>query len=497
MTGLSSTATTERLTERRVRPRITVQPVRHEGVLPRSGWLTVLGRLILSIPKPLWAAADAALALGALWIGYAMCPWDTSIPAVQVTIWKAWSVSAAAIVISGLICGLYEDATLLRKRRIVIRTALTAVAAVCLAYLVISGAMYAPMSRRIAAWMAVVYLAGGMGLRAAAYAVLSRYRRGLVIVGTGPSARLVASAIQASRTRHYYVAGLISTEPLSPNTTTIDQQPVLGDIASLQDICARHDIREVIISSEDQHKPQIMETALACLALGCRVTNESTFSEKAFGEVPVSHIGPEWFLFADLGVNREESTSIKRAVDFALSLTGLILSSPLWPLIALAVKLDSRGPVLHRQQRVGQGGRSFDLYKFRTMRVDAEPDGSVWAVENDARITRIGRWLRRTHLDELPQLWNVLWAQMSLVGPRPERPDIVQNLTRHIPYYNQRHLVKPGLTGWAQINFRYGASVADARKKLQLDLYYIKNMSVELDIVITLRTIGKVLSGAV
>jgi exopolysaccharide biosynthesis polyprenyl glycosylphosphotransferase len=465
--------------------------------MPRLGLLTLLGRLVLNLPKPAWAGIDAAIALGALWIGYALSPWDTSDPAVQIAIWKAWLVSAAAIVVSGMISGLYEDATLLKKRRIATRTALTAVAAVCLAFVVISGALYSPMSRRVAVWMGTVYLAGSIALRAGAHVVLSRYRLGLLIVGTGPSARVIASTIEASRVKHYHVVGLVATEPLATKRQPIDGHKVLGDVSNLQQLCADYGVRELIIGSEDQDKPQIMEAALACLGLGCRVTNESTFSEKAFGEVPVSHIGPEWFLFADLGVYREEFISTKRAIDFALAAMGMVLTMPLWPLIALVIKLDSLGPVFHRQERIGQGGRGFDLYKFRTMRVGAEPNGSVWAAERDPRITRVGKWLRRSHLDELPQLWNVLRGQMSLVGPRPERPDIVQDLATHIPYYNQRHLIKPGLTGWAQINFRYGASVADARKKLQLDLYYIKNMSLELDALIILRTIGKVVSGAV
>jgi lipopolysaccharide/colanic/teichoic acid biosynthesis glycosyltransferase len=157
--------------------------------------------------------------------------------------------------------------------------------------------------------------------------------------------------------------------------------------------------------------------------------------------------------------------------------------------------LQDRGPVLYAQRRVGQGGRPFTLYKFRTMAVDAEAHGCVWARQDDPRVTPLGRWLRQTRMDELPQLWNILCGDMSMVGPRPERPDFVEPLSRLIPFYQERHLVKPGLTGWAQISYRYGASVSDARRKLQYDLYYIKHMSVELDLIILLRTFGTLLLG--
>jgi lipopolysaccharide/colanic/teichoic acid biosynthesis glycosyltransferase len=169
---------------------------------------------------------------------------------------------------------------------------------------------------------------------------------------------------------------------------------------------------------------------------------------------------------------------------------------PLFPLIALAIKLDSHGPVLFKQKRVGRNGRNFDIYKFRTMVRDAEKNGAQWAVEKDPRVTRIGRILRRTRLDEVPQLWNVLKGDMSLVGPRPERPEFVEELAKEIPYYEQRHLVPPGLTGWAQVRYRYGASKEDAVRKLQYELYYVRHLSIMFDIEILLRTIPLVARGS-
>jgi exopolysaccharide biosynthesis polyprenyl glycosylphosphotransferase len=184
----------------------------------------------------------------------------------------------------------------------------------------------------------------------------------------------------------------------------------------------------------------------------------------------------------------------KRLMDVALSGIGLILALPLMILVAIAVKVTSRGPILYRQQRVGQHGRVFSVYKFRSMGEDAEKEtGAVWAVKNDKRITPVGRFIRQTRLDEIPQLWNVLRGQMSLVGPRPERPEFVADLTRQIPFYGQRHTVRPGLTGWAQVRYTYGASLEDALEKLQYDLFYIKNMSVALDLFIIAKTIKTVL----
>jgi exopolysaccharide biosynthesis polyprenyl glycosylphosphotransferase len=226
------------------------------------------------------------------------------------------------------------------------------------------------------------------------------------------------------------------------------------------------------------------------------VTNEAIFYEKAAGQILVDEITPDWFLFADLKVHCDEQATLKRFVDLITAMIGLCVTAPLWLLIAAAIKLGDSGPVFHTQVRVGQNGRPFTLYKFRTMRPDAENGCSVWACPHDPRVTLVGRFLRRTRLDELPQLVNVLKGDMSIVGPRPERPDLVERLAESVPYYRERHLVKPGLTGWAQISFRYGSSVQDAKRKLQFDLYYLKHMSLELDLIILFRTLGTFLRGA-
>ena len=203
----------------------------------------------------------------------------------------------------------------------------------------------------------------------------------------------------------------------------------------------------------------------------------------------VTNLRPSWLIFADGFVKTEMTRLVKRVMDIGLALVGLVLSLPLMLLAACAIKLDSKGPVFFRQHRVGERGRIFVLRKFRSMTVDAERDGPVWAAAHDSRVTRVGRWLRRTRLDELPQFWNVLAGDMSFVGPRPERPEFVEQLQREIPFYMGRHSVKPGITGWAQVRHRYAASIEDSMEKLQYDLYYIKNMSPLLDVVILLSTL--------
>jgi exopolysaccharide biosynthesis polyprenyl glycosylphosphotransferase len=186
----------------------------------------------------------------------------------------------------------------------------------------------------------------------------------------------------------------------------------------------------------------------------------------------------------------------RRFISTVVSLAGLLLVLPLLPLMALAVKLTSPGPVLYRQKRVGRYGVLFDCYKFRTMRADAEAEaGPTWAGDDDPRITPVGRFLRRTRLDEIPQLWNVLRGDMGFVGPRPERPEFVEWLSREIPYYHLRHIIRPGLTGWAQVRYQYGASLEESKEKLRYDLYYIKNISLSLDLLIVLHTIKIVLLG--
>jgi exopolysaccharide biosynthesis polyprenyl glycosylphosphotransferase len=222
--------------------------------------------------------------------------------------------------------------------------------------------------------------------------------------------------------------------------------------------------------------------------------------EEYTGKIAVENLRPSWFIFSSGFRKSRLLGAAKRLLDVVSATTGLVIGLPIMAVVALLVRLTSAGPVLYHQQRVGLHGRHFTVHKFRTMRMDAEAEtGPVWASKaGDPRVTPVGKWLRRTRLDEMPQLWNVLVGDMSFVGPRPERPEFVAELTRRIPYYGQRHVVRPGITGWAQVRYTYGASVEDALEKLQYDLFYIKNLSIPLDLFIIFQTVKTVIlrSGA-
>jgi exopolysaccharide biosynthesis polyprenyl glycosylphosphotransferase len=225
------------------------------------------------------------------------------------------------------------------------------------------------------------------------------------------------------------------------------------------------------------------------------IEESASFYERLTGRVLLDMIRPSWLIFSSRGRRARTNEVLRIVIHRIVALLGAILSLPIAILTALLIKIDSRGPVLYKQERVGQNGRTFTLMKFRSMRIDAEKDGPVWASSGDDRMTRVGRIIRKIRVDEIPQFWSILRGDMNFVGPRPERPHFVSQLAQEIDYYEQRHLVAPGLTGWAQIKYPYGASIADAKKKLEYDLYYIKNQNLALDATIMFETIKTILSG--
>lgn len=258
--------------------------------------------------------------------------------------------------------------------------------------------------------------------------------------------------------------------------------------ADLLRFASDHRIDEIVVESREDSGEQIWEL-LECRTNGIRLTEFSAFWERETGRVDLSTIDPAWLVFSDGFRNGRLGTAIKRSLDIVFSLFGLLITSPFLPLVALLIKLDSRGPVFYQQERIGKDGKPFQIVKFRSMCADAEHDQKPrWAVVGDTRVTRLGTILRQTRIDEIPQLWNVLKGEMSLVGPRPERPTFVSAFEEEIPFYEVRHCVRPGITGWAQINYQYGASVEDAVNKLEYDLFYVKNISMFLDLSILLQT---------
>ncbi|HWF10645.1 MAG TPA: TIGR03013 family XrtA/PEP-CTERM system glycosyltransferase [Bryobacteraceae bacterium] len=316
---------------------------------------------------------------------------------------------------------------------------------------------------------------------------------GVLIVGAGDLALKLSQALDtdAVSLRKDHGDGVKTIpHPLSGRESMVDFQ-------RLSEMVKRDNISRVVVAEENVQKRAQLSSELVDLRLrGIRISDAVDFYEQLFGKIWIEALSSEWFLYTNGFRHSALSIFFKRFVDVAGSLVLLILASPVMALAALAIKLDSPGPVLFRQMRVGLFGVPFVIFKFRSMRADAEAlSGAVWASEDDPRITRVGRVLRKFRLDELPQAINVLRGEMSLVGPRPERPCFVDRLTELIPFYNHRHYVKPGITGWAQVKYRYGASVEDTYRKLQYDIYYAKHRSFICDVRVLFNTIGIVLFG--
>ena len=319
----------------------------------------------------------------------------------------------------------------------------------------------------------------------------------LLLVGTGTAA--VDLAREMFDRRHELgveIVGFVDSDPAKVGSRVINPG-VVGTIEDIPSIVRARRVDRVVVSLADARGKLPVDKLLEMKLDGVSFDHLASVYEQYTGKIAVENLRPSWLIFAP-GFKKSRLLSMsKRVLDVAVAAVGVVLALPVMAMIAAAIRLTSNGPILYHQRRVGQHGRIFTVHKFRSMRPDAEAaTGPVWAVkEGDARVTPLGSMLRRTRLDELPQLWNVLRGDMSFVGPRPERPEFVGDLTRQIPYYGQRHVVRPGLTGWAQVRYTYGASVEDALQKLQYDLFYIKNMSIALDVFIIFATIKTVILG--
>jgi len=317
------------------------------------------------------------------------------------------------------------------------------------------------------------------------------FKRRVVVLGAGArAARLKALSLAPGS--GFAIVGYVS---MSETNRVIPEAIARDAIYNLADHVVLLNASEVVLALEERRNALPLKDLLRIKTTGVHVNDTSTFLERETGRVDLDSVNPSWLIFSDgFSSGRMLSGVFKRMFDVAASLLLLVLALPLILLTALAVKVESKGPAFYRQRRVGLYGVSFDCLKLRSMRTDAEVGGkAVWAEKDDPRITRIGRIIRKLRIDELPQCWSVLKGEMSFVGPRPERPQFVEDLESKLPYYAERHMVKPGITGWAQINYPYGASIEDARQKLEYDLYYAKNYSPFLDLLILLQTLRVVL----
>jgi sugar transferase (PEP-CTERM system associated) len=317
------------------------------------------------------------------------------------------------------------------------------------------------------------------------------FKRRILVLGAGPRAARIAALAEAEGAA-FAVAGHIA---MYDGAVAVAGAPNRAEIHSLTDHVIALGVSEVVLALEERRNALPLADLLRIKTTGVHVNDISSFLERETGRVDLDSLNPSWLIFSDgFSAGRRISAAGKRLFDLFVSAAILVLFGPLILLTALLVKLESRGPAFFRQRRVGLYGQHFDILKLRSMREDAEVGGkAVWAQKDDPRVTRVGAVIRKLRIDELPQAWTVLTGRMSFVGPRPERPQFVDDLETRLPFYAERHVVKPGITGWAQINFPYGASVEDARQKLEYDLYYAKNYTPFLDLLILLQTVRVVL----
>lgn len=395
--------------------------------------------------------------------------------------------------------GLYRRGAITVSLRAMFGRALVALGmGSCIAYLALRAEGSADYAVPLAGYALPIMVFGVIAVRSVVH-LARRASVGagrILIVGTGEEALGVATDLGAAGSARRTIVGFY---PTAADTAPVGSHalaaPVFPKGLSIDEVVQKYRVDEVIVAVREQRGGGVpMDQLLACRIRGIPVLDLAGFFERAKGEVPTDSLKASWLVYGHGFVQGGMRTVIKRVFDLVSSSLLLLVASPVVVLTAIAVKLESPGPVIYRQERVGLGGRSFMCLKFRSMRIDAEKDGVArWATKNDSRVTRVGAFIRKMRIDELPQLISVLKGEMSLVGPRPERPSFVAQLQQQIPFYDIRHSVKPGVTGWAQVRYSYGASVEDARRKHQFDLYYVKNNSLFLDLLVLVETVSVVL----
>jgi sugar transferase (PEP-CTERM system associated) len=402
---------------------------------------------------------------------------------------------AAWTSLAGNVAGLYEPSADRALQQRVSRALVAVVLALPVAY-ALFWILPGPIAQSsLLPYVAIVAVLGVIAYRSliAQFGQSALLQRRILVLGTGEVARQVSESLQASDP-NARVVGYFPCPNDGP--VAVPAAQILEPSGSLAAAAKRAHVDEVIVAlSERRSGSMSLRDLLDCKIGGIRVSDLSTHFEKQLGQIRLEYVNASWLIFGD-GFNQGIfRTAIKRVFDIVSASFLLILTLPLIAITALLVALDSRGPIFYRQERVGLNGKGFNVVKFRSMRSDAELSGPRWACAADDRVTRVGRVIRKLRIDELPQLVNVLKGEMSLVGPRPERPFFVEPLTSEVPYYAVRHSIKPGLTGWAQVRYQYGSTVDDAKQKLQYDLFYVKNHTLFLDLLIMLETVSVVLTG--
>jgi sugar transferase (PEP-CTERM system associated) len=410
-------------------------------------------------------------------------------------IWPRALLLAAVVVLSMAALGLYQLRQRARFPGVVVRLFV----ALLMAQLALALIFYFAPSLYIG--RGVLVLAGGfafVGLALSRFVFLrvvdeEMFKRRVLVWGTGRSAASITKRLRRhADQRGFMIIGYVPAP--GDASTEVPQARVLSAPASLAKLALRHKVEEIVVAMDDRRAGFPTRELLECRLRGIDVSDIVTFLERESGRVSVELMHPSWLIFSQGFRCNLLRVASKRLFDVAMSVGIMIFTAPVALLTALVIYLEDRGPVFYRQVRTGQNGRQFSIFKFRSMRLDAERDGeAVWAHPDDPRVTRVGALIRQLRIDELPQLLNVLMGQMSLVGPRPERPAFVEQLAQTVPFYPQRHFVKPGITGWAQVRYSYGASRVDAQHKLEYDLFYVKHHSLAFDLMVLLQTVEIVL----
>ena len=455
-----------------------VEHVQREEPGAAAGGRTV-ARTVAALRRAVWAL-DAVAAAGAMLLAYAVSP----------AVVGAWLGAAtlpalaygAVFLLVATAAGLYDWRETARPVALLLRILAVAAlaAAVTLGFFYL--AFYRPIGRYAVA--AAVLLSGPLVLlpRYVVWRLLRSRPRRVLFLGKGPLGAKLEEALRGHGALYEVVRSEEARSSLSPD--------------SLVELCRTLGLDEIVLPAKAGELEAVLLPALRCLPLGCRIRSEADFHEDLFRSVPVEHVSPDWMLSRGLDTSNHVAEGVKRLTDVLLALVILVALAPPGLLALVAIALCDDGPLFYRQLRVGRYGRTFRIWKLRTMRESAENGAPQWASHDDPRRTIMGRLLRRTRLDEVPQVANILLGEMFFVGPRPEQPALAEELERRILYYAWRHFVRPGLTGWAQVNLPYGSSVEDARRKLEYDLYYVRHYSLLTDLLIVLRTAAAALRGA-
>jgi sugar transferase (PEP-CTERM system associated) len=417
--------------------------------------------------------------------------------AVPGAVWPRATLFSAVMVTCLLAFGLYSTRQRARLAGIVLRVAMALVTGLLITATLFYVVPALSMGRGVVTVAAIGALCGVTISRVVFSRVVDEkvFKRRVLVYGAGESAAAIAGLRRRADRRGFSLVGFL---PANPQERAVTVDRLLPSGRTLVELCHQLDVAEVVVAMDDRRCGFPIAELLQCRLAGVDVTELLTFLERETGRVRIDVLNPSWMIFGQ-GFRRDSLRRItSRTLDLTSCLVVLGLALPVMLLAALAIKLEGgwQAPVLYRQRRVGFGGQPFMLLKFRSMRIDAESDGKArWAQKSDPRITRVGSFIRKTRIDELPQLFNVLCGHMSVVGPRPERPEFVEQLAERIPYYVERHCVKPGVTGWAQLCYPYGSSERDALEKLQYDLYYVKNNTLLFDLGILLQTVEVVFLG--